>query len=362
MFQLVNKKVRITSQQERIGAFDFFRAYGCLAIVLLHVISAWRDDPTSSNCFYSVGNTELIFDNAIIPLLVRMAVPMFFMMSGALFLNPDRNVTRDSICSHLEKILINLCLCGYLMAIIELIVVSKSFEPKFLYIAVVNLLQEKTWSHLWYLYATVGLYLITPILRPWISNISRRGFSEAIIVAVVLFSVIPTINDILSLQITQFGLTTPRGALLWYLLGYYLLVIHEDCKSYKKGLLHLALLLGAVLTAVFGIVGFQMKITLIQPYHICIVLYSSALYIIMLRNRLIEQVAKSRIIKLLSSCSLVVYIIHPVFLNVLYKGIHLYPDRFPPVLGEALIFFLVSAASVIGALIIKKIPLLKKYV
>ena len=359
---MINKKISTASQQERIGSFDFFRAYGCLAIVLLHVISAWRDDPTNSNSFYSVGYTGLIFDNAIIPLLVRMAVPMFFMMSGALFLNPDRKVTNDSICRHLKKILINLCFFGYLMAVIELIVTSKSFELRFMYIAIVNILQEKTWSHLWYLYATIGLYLLTPILRPWISQISKREIRGSIIVVVVLFAVIPTVNDILSLQITQFGLTTPRGALLWYLLGYYFLSIQEDIKTYKKSLVYLILFIGGGLTAAFGIVGFQMKITLIQPYHIWIVLYSSALYIILLRNRLIEQIAKSRVIKVLSSCSLVVYIIHPVFLNFLYKGIHLYPDRFPPVLGELFISVIVSAASVIGALVIRRIPLLKKYV
>lgn len=74
--------------KERIESFDFFRAYGCLAIILLHVVSAWRDDPTHSSAFYDNDSmVRMLFNNVAVPLLVRMAVPIFFMMSGVLFLD-----------------------------------------------------------------------------------------------------------------------------------------------------------------------------------------------------------------------------------------------------------------------------------
>ena len=102
------------SKYNRNYAFDFFRAYGCLAIILLHVIDGWKDDPNGSIMFFQINGARLIFDNVIVPMLVRFVVPIFFIMSGALFLNLQKEITLKTIKRHILKILLILGTWGYL--------------------------------------------------------------------------------------------------------------------------------------------------------------------------------------------------------------------------------------------------------
>lgn len=213
---------------KRINAFDWLRAYGCLAIVLLHVVSAWKDDPIYSDTFYNSGVLRNAFNNAIVPLLVRAAVPIFFMISGALFLDKARNVSWNSTLQHVRRILSVLIVFGYPMSLIELVVKNKGFEFSYLWEGLLNLIQERTWSHLWYLYATVGLYLLTPLLRAWLNTISEKTLKQILLGSIILFSLIPTVNSVFNLEITTFGISTPNGALLCYLTGHFLYLNRDE--------------------------------------------------------------------------------------------------------------------------------------
>lgn len=348
-------------EKSRIGCFDFFRAYGCLAIILLHVVTAWRDDPTNAHAFYTAGSVRIVFDNAVVPILVRMAVPIYFMMSGVLFLSPERDFSLEKIKRHISKLLIVLGLFGYGMALIELVVRSRNFALSFVWTGFLNLIQEETWSHLWYLYATIGLYLLTPILRAWLEQTDERGMNVTIGIAILLLSVIPTIDSVTGLELTQFGITTPRGALLCYLLGYYLYSIHDRLAK-KQSLIIAGIAVGGGLTGIFGILSYQVGHVFIEPYHIWIIFYSSMLFIFFLNNEWVGKLASKGVMKILASSSFLIYIIHPVFINGLYKALHIYPDSFPPIVGELIIWGVVACGSVIGSQIIKRVPWLKKYV
>lgn len=317
-----NNTISPNTKQKRIGSLDFLRAYGCLAIILLHVVSAWHDDPTNKEALFHADPVRIGFDGAIVPLLVRMAVPIFFMISGALFLNPKRNINKKK---HIVKILLTLGVFGYGMALIELVVKYKDFNISYLWKSLLNLLQEQSWSHLWYLYAIIGLYLLTPILRAWIQKASEREIRNAIIVAIVLLSIIPTINSILGTNITTFGIATSNGALLCYLVGYYIFSLREKIRSNKSKII-IAAVVGGVVTSIISLLYFTSLKSMVEPYHIWIVVYSSSLFALMIEERRIEQIGNSKTIQFLSSISLLVYILHPFFINTLYKGFHIYPD------------------------------------
>lgn len=336
----------------RIESFDFFRAYGCLAIILLHVVSAWKDDPTNSSAFYhNVSTIRMIFNNAVVPVLVRIAVPIFFMMSGALFLDPNRDI---KIKKHVKKLLVVLGIFGYMMALIELVVGNRDFEASYLWIAGLNLLQEQTWSHLWYLYAMIGLYLVTPILRAWIKKADEKEMRVMMGVAFLFLTIIPTINSLIGIELTQFGIVTPGGSLLCYLLGYYL---YEECGKLRKMAIPIGIA-GGVLTIVVSLLFQSWSRSMVEPYHVWIVIYSSALFILLLDDKRIKKMG--RMCGSLSSISFTIYIVHPVFINALYKGFHLYPDSLPPVIGEMLFWLFISAGSIVAAWVLKKIPGLRR--
>ena len=206
----------------RIYAFDFMRAYCCLMIVLLHVDSAWKADRVGAAGYYAMGSVRAAFDSAIVALLVRIAVPMFFMISGALFLNPSNDISLPSISRHIRKLLVFLGLFGYVFALMEAVFVNRRLGLSGFGAAFLNLLQEETWAHLWFLYAMIGLYILTPALRAWIQSASLAELRAGAAVCLILLSVIPTINDCTGLDITTFRILSPGGGLLCYLAGYFL--------------------------------------------------------------------------------------------------------------------------------------------
>lgn len=206
----------------RIYAFDFMRAYFCLMIILLHVESAWKSDSFGSVAYYEMGAVRAAFDSAVVAVLVRTAVPIFFMISGALFLNPSNGVSLSTISRHIRKILTTLCLFGYLFALMEIVFVNRRLGVSDFGAAFLNLLQERTWAHLWFLYVIIGLYILTPVLWAWIKSASPRELRIGAAVALILFSAIPTVNKCSGLRITTFGVTSMSGGLLCYLAGYFI--------------------------------------------------------------------------------------------------------------------------------------------
>lgn len=115
---------------------------------------------------------------------------------------------------------------------------------------------------------------------------------------------------------------------------------------------------GGVLTIVVSLLFQSWSRSMVEPYHVWIVIYSSALFILLLDDKRIKKMG--RMCGSLSSISFTIYIVHPVFINALYKGFHLYPDSLPPVIGEMLFWLFISAGSIVAAWVLKKIPGLRR--
>ena len=348
------------NERKRVKSFDLFRGYGCLAIVMLHVVSAWKDDSLYGYTFLNTDIVRTLFNNVIVPLLVRMAVPIFFMISGVLFLDPQNEVSTITIKRHIIKILVILGTFGYGMALVELVATSGSFKPEFLYISFLNLIQEQSWSHLWYLYATIGLYIITPILRSWIQGTTKEEMRILMLAGVLLLSVVPTINNLLNMTVTSFGIATPGGAVLCYITGIYL-YSNKSRIAEKKKIAYVGATIGGGMMAIVNMLCRNWSQSMLEPFYIWTYLYSATLFGIMINSNMIEKMADKSAIKFLSKMSLAIYVIHPFFINALYKGLHFFPDRLPDIIGEITVWFIISVLTIISSLILKAIPGIRNY-
>ena len=74
--------------------------------------------------------------------------------------------------------------------------------------------------------------------------------------------------------------------------------------------------------------------------NIFIVLYSILIFNIAVESAFLEKISKNIFVKEIARYSFGIYILHPVFLNVLNKGLHIYPDILPAIAGEALFFII----------------------
>jgi len=49
------------TKKERIPQFDTIRAFACLAVIFLHVVSTWRDNPTYGYTYYNYSWRDAFF-------------------------------------------------------------------------------------------------------------------------------------------------------------------------------------------------------------------------------------------------------------------------------------------------------------
>ena len=140
----------------RIVYFDFLRALAPIAIILIHVIEEARPPEDS---------VDYVWAHSLV-LLCRFAVPVFLMMSGALFLDPKRPFDMKT---HFKKYVLRMVLILVVWQIIYAL--GEALTMKAMPGGVGRLetflmaFFSMKYKHLWYILMLLAMYLLVPILR-----------------------------------------------------------------------------------------------------------------------------------------------------------------------------------------------------
>lgn len=134
------------SSENRIVYLDLLRLIATFAVVLLHVSCGGFLSFTGDTNYY----VSLVYDG-----LTRWCVPVFVMISGALFLRPEKTVTLKGLYG---KSIGRLVICYVLWSLIYYLLFSfdGNFSMRFLL---------HPHFHLWFLRMLVFVYVLVPILR-----------------------------------------------------------------------------------------------------------------------------------------------------------------------------------------------------
>ena len=143
---------------------DRLRLLACFGVVMLH-----------SSYGSGIGDLAL---NAIF----RFSVPVFVIISGY-FLLPPRF---SNIWYKVYHLFVKMVLCSGVYLLYSLSTGNALPRQPLVY-----LLTEPI--HLWYLYATMGLYLLTPALAPFVRSADAKEYRYALAVCFVLGSCIVTL-------------------------------------------------------------------------------------------------------------------------------------------------------------------------
>ena len=165
-------------------------------------------------------------DMVLLQTLIKFAVPSFIMISGCLLLNPKRDVNINKIKKYILKMISILLIFGFTYCLLENIFdfgFSNIFQ--LIYKSIINLFQEKSWDHMWYIYMLIGLYIITPLLRKFVETADEDTTKFVLLMLFVFSFVIPMLNVTFKIKITTFYLSYFNFVFL-YLLGYY--IVHTD--------------------------------------------------------------------------------------------------------------------------------------
>lgn len=336
------------AQRTRITYFDWLRGAATLAVVLLHVFNKMLTDHSVGE----LGVPLVIAWTELQLLLTRWAVPVFLMITGALLLDPARTVDWRKIGRYLARmaaVLLIFCPVYTCMS-------ARAVTPAAIATGIGKAFTQGSWDHLWYVYALIGLYLLTPLLAPYVRHTSAGQQRVTLLVLAIPTLVIPTLNFATGAGVVTFVWIT--SSVFYYLLGTY---AHQHLRlNGRMRLLGLgALVLCAVSILALVLLQGRYPKWLIRPECPLIALWS--LYVFLAARERLDGKAPVRLLADASQMSLAIYLLHPLPLIVLYRRLWWMPyQTFPPVVFELVVYGITLGVAWGLALLVRRIPGLDK--
>lgn len=163
------------TETDRIVFLDYLRFIACFMVVMVHVCE-----------FYYCTDHGVIIANETARIVVslidgafRQAVPLFVMASSYLLV-PLASDTRTFFRRRFVRVLVPFLIWSLLYALAPIITGNLDGAP-WRRIATILYTANDNSGHLWFIYMLIGIYLVMPIISPWLKQVSRRG-EEAFLV------------------------------------------------------------------------------------------------------------------------------------------------------------------------------------
>lgn len=335
---------------------DALRIVSICAIVLLHVAgSFWHEVDVKSFNWQAINVYDCI---------TRWGVPVFVMISGALFLDPHRKHSAKKIWTkNIPHIAILILFWGVLYALVYDRPSSFSMEE------VGSFIHESLFGtpHLWFLFMLIGLYAIVPILRCVTANESALKYFILLgFVVNVLFQLFYYLSDsgIGNEIIEAFRLQLPVGFSFYFVLGYFL--VSRELSKRVRIFCYVLGIAGICATVVFtSLASVDAGAPDTRFLKNGSLQFFAAVSIFIMAKRFFDRRELSEhdlfLLEKLSSCTLGVYVTH-IFVIRVIKSFGVTPFAFNPLIATPLMAIVVCAISFAVVYILRKIPGVKKLI
>ena len=170
---------------------SYIRAVSSLGIVLLHTFAICMV------AFYGQMTRKEEFVFGLPQYLMMWCVPCFVMVTGALLLDEGRQADYKRMFGrYIPRILIVLFLSVAAFAVIDAWMNHDGLSPSLIKVIFKKFYTRSSWSHLWYLYMLIGLYLLIPVIKRFVLNSSLKECLVFVLIMLFFFSVLPLIDKI----------------------------------------------------------------------------------------------------------------------------------------------------------------------
>ena len=351
---------------------DVCRLLAIFCVVLIHVTATqWHVDP--------VDSTDWVILTAYFG-GTRFTIPMFFMMSGALLLQPDRKLSLKTLYG---RYILRFVTALLFWSLLYHAVVVYAWNPYFNMddfdagLFVRQVLGGHPYQH-WFLFAIIGMYLLVPLLKCITRSRTATAYFlvlwllwEVGIFNLRLFFVLfpdmnPSLAGLLNGIIDAANKVPPRmvlGLHGYMVLGYYLHAYPPGVGS--RRLLQAAGILGMVFTVAVTCVisarnGVRTETFLdLNTFPVCIA--AAAAFVTARALFPAETDRENRVVAALAEHSFGIYLVHDFFLVYLRdKGFT--PAILPRFLSPLVVTVVVYALSLIVVRLIRKIPVVRDYI
>lgn len=347
-------KLAMKPDKDYIHYLSFLKCIAMLAVIGIHVFGT----PTT---YWPLLHTrgELFFAKFMYSAFRAWAVPVFTMVSGALFLNPGKALPLAKLYKkYILRLVGVLMTFGLAFSIMEIVFSTKHFEVGTIWQALLTIYSGKTWAHLWYLYIVIGLYLVTPPLRTMVRELSPTGIRYLLLLLFVFSGFFPFLNGLTSVP---FGIRLPGGTfwVFFYVLGY---AFHAQIIVMNR-YLAIACIASGLLWCAFGqFLPDMPTITGSKLYEIgteTLVSMAMSAGVFSLAKQCCKQ-SVDFCDTLLNPLSFGIYVIHALFVNLMFKVLGVTPEQYDMWVVWTVVFIVTSICSFSFAFVFRKIPFIGK--
>lgn len=338
--------------------FDLLRILAAFSVVMLHSAAQfWHVLPVTGMGWKIVNAYDACF---------RFGVPVFVMISGALFLDPGRELGLGKLYRH--SILRLVVLYVVWSGIYGLLTCAFSSGDSLTWRQVlVNMARGQI--HLWYLPMLVGIYMLLPVLRCWILHAEEQNIRYFLILFVLLQVLRTTVmtfveNENLRAVLELGRIEMTCSYLGYFVLGYYIVYVGIRKRYHKY--LYLSVIPSAVLNILISNAQTARRGSpsgeIYDSYGLFTFLITTAVFLffaeVVKRHRFGS--AGSAVIREVSGGTLGIYLTHVGVMDLL--GVWGIDSTMIPVAGVPVFAVIVFAISYILAALLRRIPVIGRYI
>lgn len=332
--------------QTRKNSIDILRIIAALAVVLFHVLgSAANNDPEVRQ---NIHNTATAFSA-----ILQWHVPVFFMITGYLWLSYEKDCTFKKVLPNIRRFVLVLFTFGFAYAIMEHFFMTRSVSIVLLWVSFQDVLKGNLWDHMWFVYTIIGIYMVLPVFKPFFDTSSIETiavFLGLLFLFAIIFPILETATGY------SIPVAFPVGKHMFYVCAGGL-IAKWNPTQFKTAIIAIIIFV----CSMFAVLLIQVQATL---YVDCIPLFNciSAVSLFLSVTIFMNDMPTILWIRRISDCTFGIYLLHPFFINIMIKLLHIYPLRHLPLLSITGACIAIIVMSYLSVCLLRKVSWIKKYI
>lgn len=348
-------------QNNRNISYDLLRIFSALSVVILHVSGLYIQK-------YPVGSTDFRIAN-FYDSVSRFGIPIFVMISGAIFLSEGKKVlTKKLWTRNILRLFIVYIVWAFAYYAYQCIFYWKvSIFHKGLLGVVTGIVYAS--DHFWFIFMIIGLYALIPFLRTWLAHAEKKELDYFVILFIIFQIARVTLSILADKSLISYVSELIKITELSRYLGYFVLghvlAKYDVSKKIKIAiytLVPIGVIINYIVSDSMSLRDGSYNAGIYDTFGFFTFVITIALFISFknLGSKINTESTLTRVLGNLSLDTLGIYLLHVGVLDFLCKKGILF-DSLSPIIGVPVIgIFTFIICGLVSALL-RRIPVIGRY-
>ena len=349
-------------ETKRNISFDVLRILAALSVVMLHASAQFIE-------INHVGTVEFRLANAMNS-FSRFGVPIFVMISGAIFLSEEKKITVKKLwLGNILRMLVCFGVWSFGYYVYQSLY---HWDFPFWKQGIVRTITGMVYAsdHFWFFFMIIGLYALVPVLRTWVHHATKKELDYFVILFVVFqigkTTLTTLVDKTLVLKLADmFTITELSWYLGYFVLGYILMKygVSAKMKIVLKIMIPVGIWANYIISDLMSLKSGVYSPGIYDSFGIFTFAHSVALFVFVndyfAKKKVGERTGK--VVSEIALATLGVYVMHVGLLDFFHsKGFII--GTMNPVLGSLLLTGICFVACGAPAALLRRIPVVGKYI